>query len=160
MSSEKITVGIADVKSATSPAMLVTIGLGSCVGIALYDSRAKIGSLAHIMLPSSKSFKSVSNRGKFADTAIPLAVNEMTKLGARRDKICAKIAGGAKMFSFNSGNGYIGEKNVSSVKEILEGEKIRVVAEDTGGRSGRTLKFDTARGKLLVKTAEGEVKKI
>jgi len=160
MSLEEITVGIADVKSATSPAVLVSIGLGSCVGVVLYDSRARIGSLAHIMLPSSKNYKSVSKVGKFADTAIPLALSEMTKLGARRDKICAKIAGGAKMFSFNSGNGYIGEKNVSSVKKVLEGEKVRVVAEDTGGTSGRTLRFNTARGELIIKTAGGDIRKI
>lgn len=148
-----IVVGIADLKVATEPAKLVSIGLGSCVGVALFDSSSKVGSLAHVMLPSSRNFHPIKNRAKYVDTAIPLAIDKMLDLGAAKPRIVAKIAGGAKMFSFKSDD-YIGKKNVLAVKNVLKDEKIKIVAEDTGGSAGRTLEFDTSSGRLLVKTAK------
>jgi chemotaxis protein CheD len=160
MSPPVIVVDIADVKAATKPAKLVSIGLGSCVGVALFDSTSKVGSLAHIMLPSSRNFQPVENRAKYVDTAIPLAIEKMLKLGASKSRIVAKIAGGAKMFYFTPKNDYIGRKNVIAVKNILEKEDIRIVAEDTGGNVGRTLEFDTSSGKLLVRTVREGVREL
>jgi chemotaxis protein CheD len=160
MSSPVIVVDIAQVKAAPKPAKLVSIGLGSCVGVALYDSHSKVGSLAHIMLPSSSGFDTIDNRAKYADTAIPLAIEKMEKLGASRSRIVAKIAGGAKMFSFMPRDDYIGKKNVLAVKNVLKREDIRVVAEDTGGNVGRTVELDTTSGKLLVKTVRHGVKEL
>jgi|Deesub1362A_J573_1020465.scaffolds.fasta_scaffold02717_6 chemotaxis protein CheD len=160
MSPPVIVVDIADVKAATKPAKLVSIGLGSCVGVALFDSRSKVGSLAHIMLPSSRGLNPVDNRAKYVDTAIPLAIEEMLKLGASKSRIVAKIAGGAKMFSFTSKDDYIGRKNVLAVKNILKKEDIKIVAEDTGGSVGRTIEFDTSSGRLLVKTVRKGVREL
>ncbi|WP_457556136.1 chemotaxis protein CheD [Candidatus Pyrohabitans sp.] len=155
-----IVVDIADVKAATEPARLVSIGLGSCVGVALFDSKKKVGSLAHIMLPFSRGSEPVDNRAKYADTAIPLAIEKMEKLGANRSRLIAKIAGGAKMFSFIPKDDYIGRKNVHAVREVLRREDIRIVAEDTGGSVGRTVEFDTSSGTMLVKTARLGVRKL
>lgn len=149
-------VGMADYKVVKAPDQLITTGLGSCVGIALYDPRTKVAGLAHIMLPDSTRGLPSSNVGKFADTAIPAVLIEMESLGAERYRIQAKIAGGAQMFQFADNNDHnrIGERNVEAVVEILNNLRIPILAQDTGGRRGRTISFDPNTGRLLVRTVE------
>ena len=100
MDIKQIKVGIADMNTAVSPDIIMTIGLGSCVGITLYDGVNRIGGLSHIMLPDSTQFSSVNNAMKFADLAIPMLIEKLEKLGARKRNLKAKIAGGASMFKF------------------------------------------------------------
>jgi chemotaxis protein CheD len=159
---EVIKVGIADYKVAKNPARLVTVGLGSCVGVSLYDPVFKVGGLLHIMLPKSSEIKFHKNKAKFADTAIPMALRDMVELGAQKINIVAKLAGGAKMFSFISfeQTKHIGERNVIAAAEALKAEGIAVVAMDTGGNMGRTMKLDTSTGKVIVKTISGGVKEL
>jgi chemotaxis protein CheD len=147
-------IGMAEVCTANHPAVLVTLGLGSCVGICLYDKTKKIVGMAHIMLPSSKDIKNNSNRAKFADTAVELLITGMVKYGAERRRITAKIAGGAQMFSFSSANELmrIGERNVHAVREELKRLTIPILAEDVGGNYGRTIEFYSENGALGVKT--------
>jgi len=123
------------------------------VGICLWDSAAKVAGMAHIMLPSSSLGKS-ANDAKFADTAVPLLIEEMKKKGAQKSRIVAKIAGGAQMFSFYSGNDImkIGERNAEAVKTALKSAGIRLLAEDTGGSYGRTIEFFSDTGRLYVRT--------
>lgn len=90
---ELIKVGMADYKIGRNPASLISYGLGSCVGIALFDTVAKVGGLAHIMLPDSTQARATDNPAKFADTALPLMLSEIIKLGAVKSRITAKIAG-------------------------------------------------------------------
>lgn len=152
---EEIKVGIAEWKAAHNPARLITLGLGSCVGIALYNPRSSIGGLAHIMLPDSKQFQDVSNRAKFADLAIPDLLEAMLRMGARRASIVAKIAGGAQMFSAADNRTKtlnIGERNVIASRKVLEDLGIPILAADTGGNYGRTLILDTTNGKVYIKT--------
>lgn len=151
---EMIKVGMADYKATKAPGVLITFGLGSCVGIALYDKSTKVSGLAHVMLPSSKEIKNNSNKAKFADTGIDALIDEMVKLGARRSSIVAKIAGGAQMFSFSSQNDMlrIGERNAIASKEKLKEHRIRILAEDTGGNFGRTIELNTETGELQIKT--------
>lgn len=149
--SEITAVGIADIGVAKNPGRLVTVGLGSCVGVVLQDTVAKIGALAHIMLPSSENAK-IKNKAKFADTAIPLAVEKMEELGAQKSRIVAKIAGGARMFSFPSEQSFIGDRNVAAVEEVLKKNGIKIAARDIGGNMGRTLELDVSSGKVVVKT--------
>lgn len=148
-----IKVGMTDLKVARSPDVLQTCGLGSCIGICLWDSLTKIGGLAHIMLPSSTQCKP-GNPAKFADTAIPLLIEEMRKQGADKSRLTAKIAGGAQMFAFYSSNDImkIGERNAEAVKKGLETVRIRIIAEDTGGNFGRTIELYTENGSLYVRT--------
>jgi chemotaxis protein CheD len=157
MSFDLINVGIADMGVAESPNTLRTI-LGSCVGICIYDPKAKIGGLSHIMLPSSK--KPSNNLKKYADTAIPLMIDEMIKLGADSARMVAKLAGGATMFkhSENSLMGDIGKNNIVSVREILGSLKIPVLTEDVGGDYGRTIDFYLETGELKIKTIGKEPK--
>src|SRR3712207_9225933 len=99
MSKDEVRIGIGDLNTAMPPQKLITVGLGSCIGIALYDPIKKIGGLAHIMLPDSTQFSNVSNPMKFADLAIPMLLEKMEKQGAVKRHIKAKIAGGASMFN-------------------------------------------------------------
>lgn len=157
-----IKVGMADLNTTSSPGVLTTLGLGSCVGICLYDPTTKIAGMAHIMLPSSKTIKNNSNLAKFADTGIEKLLDTMLKNGANKYRIVSKIAGGAQMFSFMSKNDMmkIGERNVQAVKEILNEMKIPIHAEDTGGNYGRTIEFYSENGVLLVKTIGHGTKEI
>lgn len=148
-----IQVGMADFKVARAPDKLTTVGLGSCIGICLLDKIAKIGGMAHIMLPSSQQARSNQNRAKFADTAIEDLITEMEKLGASRKRLTAKIAGGSQMFNIGSSDIMkIGERNAKAVIEILNGNSIRILAQDIGGNHGRTIIFDSVSGELLIRT--------
>ncbi len=149
-----IKIGIAEAAAAKDPSVLVTLGLGSCVGICLYERREKIIGMAHIMLPSSLEIKNNSNKAKFADTAIKMLINDMIGLGANKSIITAKIAGGAQMFAFKSDNELmrIGERNVRAVKEELKRQRVNIIAEDVGGNYGRTIKFFSENGALNIKT--------
>ena len=149
-----IKVGMVDLNVTKAPGILTTLGLGSCVGIALYDKHNKIAGLAHIMLPSSKEIQNNENKAKFADTGIDLLIEKMTREGARKEFLIAKIAGGAQMFSFNKNNSIlkIGERNVRATKKKLSELNIKIISEDTGGNYGRTIELNAEDGSLLVKT--------
>lgn len=157
-----IKVGMADLKTARDPDVLTTLGLGSCIGIALWDPTTKIGGLAHIMLPDSTAIKNNSNIAKFADTGIVELLNQMVKLGARKSSIVAKIAGGAKMFEMSGGStiGSVGDRNAESSKATLKKLGIRLIAEDTGLNYGRTVELYCENGDFLIKAVGKPVKKI
>lgn len=149
-----IIVGMADSAVAKKPAKLTTLGLGSCVGISLYDKSTGVGGMVHIMLPSIENARSKENIAKFADTGIPALIDNMIDEGAYKHRTTAKIAGGASMFSFNSKNQLnIGERNVEATKLALKDLKIPILAEDTGQNYGRTIILDTENGELTVKSA-------
>lgn len=153
---ELIKVGMADFKVGRNPASLISYGLGSCVGIAFYDAVSKVGGLAHIMLPDSKQARSTENPAKFADTALPLMLNEMQKLGALKSRITAKIAGGAQMFTFTNTTDImrVGERNSEAVRIILQQMDIRLIGDDTGGNYGRTVELKLDSGLFRVKTID------
>ncbi|MGB4302719.1 MAG: chemotaxis protein CheD [Syntrophomonadaceae bacterium] len=149
-----IQVGMADLKLAKAPDKLMTAGLGSCIGICIFDPVVKVGVLAHIILPNSTQSKNPQNRAKFADSAIVMALEEMDKNGASRVRLQAKIAGGAQMFKFSGESDImkIGERNTLAVIENLTKHNIKLVAKDTGGNFGRTIIFDVGDGSLLIRT--------
>lgn len=155
---EPIKVGMAECKVMASPALLTSIGLGSCIGLVFYDAINKIGALAHIMLPKQSEAKNKSNPAKFADTAIDLMLAEMEARGSFKRNIKAKIFGGANMFPAVQGKILmnVGARNAMAVKEELAKRKIAVIAEDLGGHCGRTIIFDTRSGEVSVKTVKGE----
>ena len=149
-----LTIGIGDLKVCRVPDVLVTYALGSCVGICLLDSTAKVGGLSHIMLPDSTAgVNGASAPMRFADTAIPLLIREMEKLGASRGRLRAKIAGGATMFAIANDKFNIGDRNVAKVKEMLARERIPILAEDTGADYGRTLFFYPETGVMEIRAA-------
>lgn len=155
-----IKVGMADLNIGKSPDVITTIGLGSCIGIAVYDSVTKIGGLAHIMLPDSTRMKNNSNVAKFADTGIEELIKKMTEAGASKTRMVAKMAGGARMFEVSglSDVGNIGAKNAEASKKKLKELGIRLIAEDTGLNYGRTVELNCANGDFLIKSVGKENK--
>ena len=141
--SEVIKVGMADLNLCRDPDIITTLGLGSCIGIALYDPSTKIGGLAHIMLPDSTKMRNNSNIAKFADTGIEELLNRMIKAGAVKSRLVAKIAGGAKMFEVSglSDIGNVGQRNAEASRAKLKQLGIRLIAEDTGLNYGRTVEL-------------------
>lgn len=156
--SEQIKVGMADFKVARSPDRLITLGLGSCIGITLFSKRYKIGGMAHIMLPKNNDPDKRSL--KFADVAIEDMLIELRNMGVKHSDLEAKIAGGAKMFSFNSSDekSSIGYRNAVSVKAILGELGIKIIAEDIGGTMGRTIELDVENGDLKIKTIGKDIR--
>lgn len=154
MPNAMIIVGMADLNVTKNPGALTTLGLGSCVGIALYDPSAKIAGLAHIMLPDSTQIQNNSNKAKFADTALAKLVQDMTRIGARRELMKAKIAGGAQMFAFNSTNDSmrIGDRNVEATVRLLRQYNIPLLARETGADFGRTVELYAEDGRFVIKT--------
>ncbi|MBQ1689574.1 MAG: chemotaxis protein CheD [Lachnospiraceae bacterium] len=155
-----IRVGMADLNVCSSPDALTTLGLGSCVGIVLYDSTTKIAGMAHVMLPDSTRIRSNENVAKFADTGIDELVRRLEKMGVPKKRLVAKIAGGAQMFAFSSENSMlcVGKRNVEATKEKLKSLDIRIISEDTGDSYGRTIEFYPENGNLLIKTVGKEEK--
>jgi len=158
----KVTVGIADYKVANDGTVLESMSLGSCVGVAIYDPKAKVGGLAHIMLPDSKASKHNVSPRKYADTAIRLVIEKLLEMGANKKNLKSKIAGGSCMFesmAFDPALN-IGERNVEAVKKVLAEEHIPIVAKDVGKNYGRTLEFIISSGKLAIKSVNSGVKYI
>ena len=147
-----IIVGMADLRACKAPDTLTTLGLGSCVGICLYDGNRKIIGMAHIMLPDSSGYAG-QNRAKFADSAAVELLQLMMSLGANRAALVAKLAGGAHMFSGSTNNVLkVGERNVAACQRALAQLRIPVKASDTGGTHGRTIELLPDTGNLRIRT--------
>jgi chemotaxis protein CheD len=149
----EIRVRVADYAVAAT-GTITTIGLGSCVAIALYDKTVRVGGLAHVLLPNETMSRDRSNPAKFPATVMPLILKEMSHMGARVERIQAKIAGGASMFGalLPSGGINIGERNVIAVREVLAGLKVPIVGEDTGSDYGRSVFLHLEDGRFEVRS--------
>lgn len=152
---EVIKVGIAQMDVVKTPNTIRTSGLGSCVGVVIYDESKKVAGLVHVMLPDSSLGRTDTiNVAKFADTGVSALVDLLKREGAQTYKLKAKIAGGAQMFKFTSDKDTmrIGPRNVEAVKAQLKKLNIPIIAEDTGGNSGRTIEFNPDTNKLNIRT--------
>jgi chemotaxis protein CheD len=158
-----VKVGMADLNIASGGAVLKTTGLGSCVGVTLFDGRLKLAGMAHIMLPHSEIAKEGQlNVAKYADTAIPELVKRLRSQGADVKRLQAKMAGGAQMFAFAGGTDTmrIGPRNVEAARLALQKLSIPLVTEDTGGNYGRTVELSSATGILVIRSVKIGVKEI
>ncbi len=155
----QITVGVADLKvSNDSKDVIVTHSLGSCIGVAVYDPHVRVGGILHFMLPESSldGGKAQSNPAMFADTGIPLLFKTCYQLGAVKQRIVVKVAGGSQVLD-NSGFFNIGKRNYAALRKIFLRNNVLISAEDVGGISPRTLYVDIATGKIWIKiTGQGE----
>jgi len=149
-----VRVGIAEGAVVREPERIRTTGLGSCVGIAMYDKAIGVAGLVHIMLPTAP-VDTCTTPTKYADSAIPWLLEELLTLGCRKSGVRAKIAGGAQMFASTGKSEImrIGPRNVDATKETLAMYGIPIVAADVGGNIGRTIEFDVATEELTIKTA-------
>ena len=149
-----IKIGMAELNVVKAPDSILTSGLGSCVGVCLNDPTAKVGGMAHVMLPDSTSGRQAENPSKYADTAIPILIDKIQKAGGVKRRLVAKIAGGAQMFSFYNASDVmkIGDRNVEAVLNILKENNIKVLVNETGGNFGRTIEFFPENGSLYIRT--------
>jgi chemotaxis protein CheD len=149
-----VRVKVADYAVRQGPHVLTTIGLGSCVAIALYDRDTRIGALAHILLPTPTMSRERGNPAKFPETIVPLMLEEMHALGTRNARVSAKIVGGASMFGqlVSSTGINIGERNVLATREALSAAGVPILAEDTGLDYGRSVFFHLADGRVEVRS--------
>jgi chemotaxis protein CheD len=135
---------------------IAAFGLGSCIGLVVWDPVARVGGLAHIVLADSTGFREAHlNPVKYADLAVPALVEAALKLSARRDRLVFKMAGGAQTLQLNGGKDHftIGERNGVAVRKALAELGFRPAIEDTGGNAGRTVFLDVATGRVMVHTA-------
>jgi chemotaxis protein CheD len=145
-------IGIGEYRVGSFPMM--TIGLGSCIGLTMYDPMLKVGAMVHIMLPESAG--RTDRPGKYADTAVPLLVNDLNALGCKNGAIIAKMTGGASMFEYFGTNFNIGERNAGKVRALLKECHIHLAAEDIGGKIGRSVTFlPGLDGRVTIRRADG-----
>jgi chemotaxis protein CheD len=147
-------VKVADWAAERGEAVLVTLGLGSCVAIMLHDPQAGAGGMAHILLPSHSLARDVSNPAKFPETAVPLLIERLTALGAEQRRLVAKLAGGASMFAqlMTPGSVQMGERNVVAARDALRRAGIPLVREAVGGGAGRSVRFTVADGRVEIRS--------
>ena len=161
---QPIHVGMADLVVSKHPATLITLGLGSCIGLVIFDQVSKTAGMVHIMLPDSREARNIPKPGKFADTAVPLLLDELYKLGAVKAQLRAKMAGGAQMFSMpgKADNAIfaVGNRNIEATTRMLGAAGIRLLSSDTGGSKGRSVEFSTETLKFIVKTLGTGTKEI
>jgi chemotaxis protein CheD len=151
--STEVLVKVADYAVAAS-GTIATIGLGSCVAIILYDAVAHVGGMAHVLLPNEAMSRDRSNPAKFPASAVPLLLDEMRLLGATRERVRAKIVGGASMFAnlIPAGGINIGERNITAVRGALSEAKVPIVAEDVGSDHGRSVFLFLDDGRVEVRS--------
>ncbi|MBO4509974.1 MAG: chemotaxis protein CheD [Lachnospiraceae bacterium] len=148
-----VRVGMADMNICRAPDRIITLGLGSCIGLVLFDIKSSVCGMLHVMLPDSSISKRTENPAKFADTGVEKLIEELRKQGVPQRALMAKMAGGARMFAFQGSGDYlnIGERNAEAVKGILMKKGIPIVASDCGGTYGRTIEFDPETYRLQIR---------
>jgi chemotaxis protein CheD len=138
--------------------VLITLGLGSCVAIMLHDAQARVGGMAHVLLPSRSLARDQSNPAKFPETAVPFLVTRLIAAGADRHRLVAKLAGGASMFAqlMTPGTVQMGERNIAAARAALRDGAIPVIGEAVGGERGRSVHFHTSDGRVVSRTVGGD----
>ena len=149
--SERV-VGVAQWAVDTGDVVLVTLGLGSCVAVVLYDPVPKAGALIHLLLPSPSMSRDRSNPGRFPETAIPLVLAELEAAGAVRERLTAWLVGGASMFGPAQAAVGMGERNVLAARQVLADAHLPVIGEDVLGRHGRSVYFHLEDGRIEVRS--------
>ena len=154
MSGRELVVRVADLRTGIGDDTLVTVGLGSCVAILLYDAEARVGGMAHILLPSPALSRNDANPAKFPQSAVPRLLELMAADGARVQRLTARLAGGASMFSALAAPGTIqmGERNLVAARQVLNSYSVPLVGEAVGGDFGRTVRLRVGDGSVEVAT--------
>ncbi len=145
-------VGIAQLATCRAPEQLACLGLGSCVAVILYDPVLKFGGIVHALLPKAPVKCLVEE--KYADSGTKKLIRELTTRGAVKERLLAKLVGGAQMFAnLNLSISDIGKANCTEARKALKESGIRIIAEDVEGHRGRSAYFNLENGRVLVETA-------
>jgi chemotaxis protein CheD len=147
-------VKVADWAAERAGGVLVTLGLGSCVAIMLYDAQSRAGAMAHVLLPSRSLTRDATNPAKFPETAVPLLIERLGALGAEPRRLVAKLAGGASMFAqlMTPGSIQMGERNIVACRNALRAAAIPILAEAVGGSEGRSVRFHLDDGRVDIRS--------
>lgn len=148
---EILLAGMGEIKVARGAGVLGCVGLGSCVGTLLYDSQARAGALAHVMLPEQRGDDTFRMPGKYAVSAIPALLQELGHTPATASRLKAILIGGAEVFQNREATLRIGARNVEILSRLLQEIRVGVAFQDTGGHKGRSFEFDIATAKLTVR---------
>jgi chemotaxis protein CheD len=150
----ELLVRVADLRIGLADDVLVTVGLGSCVAILLHDAEARVGGLAHVLLPSPALTRMDGNPAKFPQSAVPRLLQLMMADGARAERITARLAGGASMFASLAPPGTIqmGERNLAAARQALSSHGVPLIGEAVGGDFGRTVRLRVCDGRVEVST--------
>ncbi len=157
-----LAVGVGDMKvSARQEEVLVTYGLGSCIGITIWDPVSRVGGLLHFMLPESQSdpAKAKDQPALYADTGIPLLFKSAYQLGADKKRLLVRVAGGAQVLD-GDGVFNIGKRNYLAMKKIFWKAGVMIHAEEVGKNISRTLRLEVGTGKLLLQEAGEEAREL
>ena len=153
---------VADWAAERGDGVIVTLGLGSCVAIMLYDPQQKAGAMAHILLPSRSLAHDATNLAKFPESAVPLLIDRLKTLGAEPRRLVAKLAGGASMFSqlMTPGTIQMGERNIVAARNALRAASIPIVRESVGGERGRSVRFYVQDGRVEIRSVGADAETI
>ena len=146
-------IGVADMAmSNSSDQILVTYSLGSCIAVVIYDPKARVGGMLHYMLPEAAldPEKAKKNPFMFADTGIPQLFKESYRLGAKKENLIVKAAGGAQILD-ESGFFNIGKRNYLAMRKLFWRNNVMVAAEHVGGNVNRTLRLHMDTGRVMMK---------
>jgi chemotaxis protein CheD len=159
---KEVIVKVADWAAERGDGVIVTLGLGSCVAIMLHDPQAQAGAMAHVLLPSRSLARDTSNHARFPDTAVPLLIDRLKRLGADPRRLVAKLAGGASMFSqlVTPGTMQMGERNVLASRSALRAAEIPILREAVGGERGRSIRFHVRDGRVEIRSVGADVEVI
>ena len=162
MSGRELVVRVADLRVGVAGDVLITQGLGSCVAILLHDAEARIGGMAHVLLPSPALSRRDANPAKFPQSAIPRLLELMVADGARQGRVSARLAGGASMFAALAPPGTIqmGERNLVAARQVLRTHGVPLVGEAVGGDFGRTVRLSVDDGRVEVITVARGVQQL
>jgi chemotaxis protein CheD len=152
--SRELLVRVADLRTGGANDVLVTVGLGSCVAIMLHDPEARVGGLAHVLLPSPSLTRADGNPAKFPQSAVPRLLELMVADGARPERVTGRLAGGASMFASLAPPGTLqmGERNLVASRQALSANGVRLIGEAVGGDFGRTVRLHVGDGAVEVRT--------
>jgi chemotaxis protein CheD len=152
-------VGIADMKISSQPGdVLITYALGSCLGITIYDPVAKVGGMLHVMLPLSSvnAAKAAENPMMFVDTGVPELFKACYRVGAKKERLILKVAGGASLQNNEENDQFqIGKRNFLMLRKLLWKNNVLIEAWDVGESHSRTMSLDISSGEVVLKMNSG-----
>lgn len=154
-----VTIDISDMKVSAAPdAVLVTYALGSCIAVMVYDPVVRVGGMIHFMLPFSKTApeKAAERPAMFCDTGVPILFESMYRLGAKKENIIVRIAGGGKLWE-DSGTFDIGRRNYTALRKLFWINNVIITAEDVGGNKSRTARLYLSDGRVTISSKGVEV---
>lgn len=162
LTAQSVVIGMGEMQITKDDSTVLTcLGLGSCIALCAYDSKTKIAGMGHIVLPSGG--ESDGNSVKYADTGIPMLINKMIEMGARKSNLVIKIAGGSQMLSVPGASNAkmnIGERNAEEARNAISKLGLDLKADETGGKTGRTVQMMADTGKVIVKRVGGQPQEI